>query len=157
MDNQDEIQDSQTDETTNVNVEPTLEDYNELASKNKELYARLKKVEAKAKEVKLAPAEKASIKSADSDSNITERLDRIELQTKGYADSEVDFILRNGGKKALDDEFVKAAIETKRQQAKAENATVDTDSAKSDIEKKYTQDQLKEMSVADLEKILPRA
>lgn len=155
MDNEIELQDSQEPvEAVAEKTEPTLEDYQALAQKNKELYIRLKKTEAKAKEAKLEPAPKLS---AEPDPKLNERLDRIELQTKGYSDEEIDFMLPLGGKKAIENEFVKAAIESKRQQKRAEAATVDTDSAKSDIEKKYTAEQIKDMSVADMEKILPRA
>ena len=44
-----------------------------------------------------------------------------------------------------------------REKAKAESAVVDVDSTKSDIEKKYTADQLKNMPLEELEKILPKA
>ncbi len=125
---------------------PSLEDYIELKEKadkleetNKKLYARLKN---------------------SSQSNKTEPLkddswkERIELKVEGYSDAEVDFILRNGGKKGLENDFVKKAIEVKREQLRAEQALVSEDTSKSDIEKKYTQDQLKNMSTEDLEKLI---
>jgi len=155
MENENELQDSpQPDETTVETAEPTLEDYQELAKKNKELFARAKKAEEMARKAKLEPAPN---KSAEPDPKLNERLERIELQTKGYSDEEIDFMLPLGGKKAIENEFVKAAIESKRQQKRAEAATVDTDSAKSDIEKKYSAEQIANMSVAEMEKILPRA
>lgn len=44
-----------------------------------------------------------------------------------------------------------------REKAKAESAVVDVDSTKSDIEKKYTEDQLRNMPLEELEKLLPKS
>lgn len=161
MDNETELQDSPeldgagTEETP----EPTLEDYlalkrekEAIETKNKALYNRLKKEKEKGQKLEPAPKEPAGL-----DPSVSERLDRIDLKTEGYSDEEVDFLMKLGGKKALEDKRVKAGIDTLRQQAKAEAATVDTDTAKSDIEKKYTHEQLKGMSASELEKILPKA
>lgn len=162
MDNENELQDSQElagTETDQIS-EPTLEDYQKLAQKNKALFARAKKAEQRAKEVEESTRDRetqAPKEPAGLDPSVSERLDRIDLKTEGYSDEEVDFLMKLGGKKALEDKRVKAGIETLRQQAKAEAATVDTDTAKSDIEKKYTPDQLKGMSASELEKILPKA
>lgn len=83
--------------------------------------------------------------------------ERMELKVMGHQDDEIDFLMRNGGKKALDDPFVKQTISNMQTQRKAEIAAVDTDANKSDIEQKYTADQLKGMSTTELEKILPKA
>jgi hypothetical protein len=161
MDNDTELQDSQEpDEQVTDVTEPTLEDYQKLSHKNKAIFARAKKAEERAKKAEdalKAKSEPAPKESVDTDSKVMERLDRIDLKTEGYNDEEIDFLMKLGGKKALEDKRVKAGIDVLRQQAKAENATVDSDSAKSDIEKKHTPDQLKNMSVAELEKILPKA
>lgn len=163
MDNETELQDSpelagtETDQIT----EPTLEDYQKLAKTNKALYDRMKKAERRAKEAETATKDKgnepAPKEPAGLDPSVSERLDRMDLRTEGYSAEEVDFLMKMGGKKALEDKRVKAGIEALRQQAKAEAATVDTDSAKSDVEKKFTHDQLKGMSSSELEKILPKA
>lgn len=89
--------------------------------------------------------------------DIDKRLEKIELKTEGYSDDEIVFIQSNGGKKALENTYVKTAIQTIREQRKAEQATVEADSAKSDIEKKYSASQLKSMSAEELRKILPKA
>lgn len=83
------------------------------------------------------------------------RLDRIDLRLEGYSDKEVDFILKNGGKAALTDEFVKAGIDKIREQVRSEKGAIDdTSVGKSDIERKYTPAQLEAMSVTELEKVL---
>lgn len=82
----------------------------------------------------------------------------VELRLDGYSKDEVAFIMKNGGRKSLEDNsFVKVAIEKIREQKKAEQAIPDMDSNKSDIERKYTTEQLQKMPLKDLEKILPHA
>lgn len=87
------------------------------------------------------------------------QLDEItDLRLDGYTREEVAFIMKNGGRKSLEENtFVKVAIEKIREQKKAEQAIPDDTSGKSDIERKYTPEQLKNMSSADLKKILPHA
>jgi hypothetical protein len=85
----------------------------------------------------------------------------LDLRLEGYSKSDVEFIMKNGGRKALGDKnsLTFIAISQKRQQEKAENAAsqVTDSSSKSDIEKKYSQEQLRNMSVKDLEALLPKA
>lgn len=125
--------------------EVTLEDYYALEKKNKELFARAKKAEEEARKTKTLKPEPSS------DDGWKERM---ELRVAGYDDKEVDFLMRNGGKKATDDVYVKNAINAMREQKKAEAAAVDDSSSKSDIERKYTLEQLKEMPTAEMEKVL---
>lgn len=87
------------------------------------------------------------------------QLDEItDLRLDGYSRDEVAFIMKNGGRKSLDENnFVKVAIEHLREQKKAEQAIPETDSGKSDIERKYTPDQLKKMPLDKLRELLPKA
>lgn len=85
----------------------------------------------------------------------------VDLRLDGYSKPEVEFILRNGGRKELDDKnsYVAIALNTKREQERAEreaSKTTDT-SGMTEVERKYTTEQLKNMTAAELEKILPRA
>jgi hypothetical protein len=81
-----------------------------------------------------------------------------DLRLDGYSREEAQFIMKNGGRKALEDNnYVKVAIETLREQKKAEQAIPDIDSGKSDIERKYTPEQLEKMPMEELVKILPHA
>lgn len=84
-----------------------------------------------------------------------QRLERLELKTDGYSDREIDFILKNGGKEAVSDEMVNAAIETMRAKDKAESATPDS-TGKSPIFKRYTADDVANMPLDELEKMIPR-
>jgi hypothetical protein len=81
-----------------------------------------------------------------------------DLRLDGYSREEAQFIMKNGGRKALEDNnYVKVAIETLREQKKAEQAIPDIESGKSDIERKYTPEQLEKMPMEELVKILPHA
>lgn len=85
----------------------------------------------------------------------------VDLRLDGYSKKEVEWIMQNGGRKSLEDpnSLVSIAIKAQREQTKAEaaaSAVADT-SGLSEIERKYTPEQLKSMSVKELEKILPHA
>lgn len=88
-----------------------------------------------------------------------DRMDRLELKIDGYSDSEIDFIIKHGGKAALENEFVKAAIESTRAKAEAARKAQDAtpSGTNSPIYRKFSQADLNNMSVEELEKILPHA
>lgn len=117
------------------------------------ILARAKAAEAKLKEGK-------SITQPEKNSNLNEAL--IDLRIDGYSREDADFILRNGGRKALEDanSYVSIAIKARREQRLSEEAasqTLQNSSQLSEVERKYTPEQLKNMSAKELEKILPHA
>ena len=63
--------------------------------------------------------------------------------------------MRNGGRKALEDPLVSSAIEATRKKAKSQEATPQGTN-KSAVYQKFTERDLKGMSAAELEKILPQ-
>jgi len=146
---------------TPVEVTETTESPEELKIKlaealeaKRQLTARAKTAEEELK--RLRPIKKEESKPY----NILD--DEVaDLILDGYTKDDVRFIMSNGGRKTLEDKnsYVSIAIQTKREQRKAEEAAgKTTDSAgQSEIERKYTPEQLKGMSRAELEKILPRA
>jgi len=79
----------------------------------------------------------------------------------GYSKEETKFILANGGRKALEnkDSYVAVAINAKREQRRVEEAVGETSSSSglSLGGKMYTDEQMKNMSIEELEKILPHA
>lgn len=134
----------------------TVDDYrkleaekNELEQKNKKLYARLKKEEEE--------KSSASKPLVNDNSQVTQELARLKLQVEhGISDPEaVDFIMKNGGAEALKNPYIKGTIDSMLQQKKAEAGAVEDDSGASLIDKKYTKEQLKNMSSDELEKLLP--
>lgn len=141
--------------TENVELEnddtPTLEDFNKLAEEKKQLEETNKKLYARLKTSQ--PNKQLGQAVSPSD----ERFERLELKTEGFTDEEIEFIKPYGGKKALENPYIKTALETIREKRKAESAVVDVDTNKSDIEKKYTDEQLKNLPLDELEKLLPKA
>jgi len=85
----------------------------------------------------------------------------VDLRLDGYSKDDVNFIMKNGGRKTLEDKnsYVSIAINARKEQAKAEaeaNKVIDT-SGMSEIERKYTPEMMKAMTTAELAKIVPRA
>lgn len=159
-----------SDEELEVDITPKGEEtYEELQQRlanaekaKKQILARARKAEEKLKgynkpeaEAPVTPKEEAQ-KPTD-DSKLWEIAEMIQ---QGYTKADADFIASNGGKEALKDpnSYVSVAIRTVREQRKAEEASNATQSVgMSEVERKYTPEQLQNMSVEELEKILPRA
>lgn len=113
------------------------------AIENKELKKKLKALETK---------------SPPETSNANERFERLELKTEGYSREEIDFIMQNGGSKILenkDNNLVLDAIEANRKKRKSLESTP-SGTNKSPVFQRYSQDDLNNMSLQDLEKIIPR-
>lgn len=130
----------------------------ELAKKSdaiRQLTARAKAAEDLVKKSRETSKQETPTTETTKDSYRDEVYD---LRLDGYSREEADFIMKNGGRRSLEENtFVKVAIEKIREQKKAEQAIPDDSSEKSDIERKYTPEQLRNMSAADLAKILPHA
>lgn len=145
----DNADDVDTDPTSN----PEYKEYWEnkvktLEETNRKLYARIKN----------KPQAGTNLKGQENSSpELSERFEKLELKTEGFSDQEIEFLKPYGGKKALENPYVKAALDAMREKARAEAAVVDVNSNKSDIEKKFTEDQLRTMPLEELEKLLPKA
>jgi hypothetical protein len=84
-----------------------------------------------------------------------DKLKELELKIDGYSKDEIELIKEFGFDKASNP-IVQKAIDVMRQERKSKEADVQV-SNKSAIYKKYTNDDLKNMSVEELRKILPHA
>ena len=150
------------DEELNLDQQPT-EDVEKLRETNKKLYERAKKAEAEAKALKANPpitSKKETPSGGIKPSDIL-RSEEFALHREGYNEDEIDLIMRNGGRAILKDEKnpLVLGLRASKEQRKAEEAAAkaqDT-SGLSDVERKYSEADLRKMSVADLEKILPHA
>jgi hypothetical protein len=119
----------------------------------KQILARARKAEQELKALKEAQTPRAEPSKVDIDD------EALDLRLDGYSKDEVKFILSNGGRTALSDpqSLVALALRTKREQTKAEeSANIPDTSGMSEVERKYTAEQLNAMPLADLEKILPK-
>ena len=150
--NSENVEETITPETNDTTL--TVDDYKALEAekkaledKNAKLYARLKKAETK----EAQPLKEPGI-------NQTE-FTKLKLKVEhGITDSDaIDFILKNGGEKALENPYIKKTIDNMLEQKRAENAQVTSDNGKSEFDKKYSAEQLKSMPSEELEKILPHA
>lgn len=87
--------------------------------------------------------------------------EEMKLYREGYDEKQIEFIMHNGGRKVLEDKNspVSVAISALREQAKAEDAANRTQegSQLSEVERKFTPEQLANMPTAELEKVLPHA
>ena len=129
----------------------------------RQLTARAKKAEAEVREAKekLLRLEK----NPDSRESFTKTEyslndEVVDLRLEGYSKDDVGFIMNNGGRKSLDDKnsYVAIAIKARKEQTKAEAEAqkVPDTSGISEVERKYTPEMLRNMSAAELKKILPR-
>ncbi len=131
-----------------------------LEEQNKKLFERAKKAEAKLKE---KPAEKVITNNTSTAQSAMDILrdDAFKLYREGYDETEIDVIMKNGGRKILEDKDspITLGIQARKEQRGAENASsmVNSKSQLSEVERKYSSEQLSNMSAAELSKILPHA
>lgn len=83
--------------------------------------------------------------------------ERVELRLDGYNADEVEFILANGGRKALENKFVKSAIDVMREQARSEKAAIDDNASGGNTENHYSRNDLLNLPMDELEKLVPKA
>jgi hypothetical protein len=87
------------------------------------------------------------------------KADEFKLYRLGYSESEIDLIMHNGGMKILEDKTnpLVLGLQASKEQRGAEDAAslVSENSGLSEIERKHTEQDLRNMSKEDLAKILP--
>lgn len=141
------VQDQETTVPDELDAEALKAELEKTRAEKDLQHKRATKAEAELKKLKPLTTNQSS---PDSD----ERFERLELKTEGYKSEEVDFLMQNGGRKALDNPMVMAGIESLRKKAKSVDATP-AGTAKSPVYQKYTEQDLRKMSLDDLEKIMP--
>ncbi len=133
-------QDESTDSGTN----------NHFTDRERQLYARLKREQERNKEL-----EGLVSQPSDTQRPTGAFEERLELIAKGYQDEEIDFIQKNGGKKALNDEFVLSALKARKDKIEANAKAVSGVSSKSGVSMQFTEGQIAKMSAQEYqEKIL---
>jgi hypothetical protein len=158
------------DNPSNIGGQPaSTETADERASRleeaNKKLYQRAKEAEAEAKEAKakLAEAKPAISENKTQPSELRPsdilKADEFKLFRAGYNESEIDLIMHNGGAKILEDKKnpLVMGLQAAKEQRQAEEAAGKTtdSSGLSDIERKYTEQDMRNMKKEDLEKLIP--
>jgi len=80
--------------------------------------------------------------------------ERLELKVEGYDDDAIEFIQKNGGKEALKNPYITAAIEQIKTQKAAEAAMLGEQGQKSSIEKRFSPQEFARLSHEDQLKAL---
>ena len=157
---------NENDDSLNVNAdapagETAEQRLSRLEETNKKLYERTKAAEALAKELK---AKVAEVKPVISEPSVTKpsdilKADEFKLYRQGYSEAEIDLIMHNGGAKILEDKKspLYLGLQAAKEQRSAEDAAsrVIDSSGLSDIERKYTEQDMRNMKKEDLEKLIP--
>ena len=147
-----ETVDSQIQESdVDPNVELDIEALKAKADKADEYKRYADRVSAENKTLKKS---RETLQTNES-SNKPEDIERLRLEVKGYKGDEVEFLMQNGGVRALDNEIAMAGIEAIRKKSKSTEATP-SGTAKSTVYQKYTERDLKNMPASELEKIIPQ-
>lgn len=119
------------------------------------ILARAKKAEAQAKATHIKKEETHQESQKPSD---ILKADEFKLYRQGYTESEIDLIMHNGGMKALTDEKSPLALGLKvsREQRQAEEAASQTSDTVglSELERKFTPEQMRNMPKEELEKLI---
>lgn len=134
-------------------VEALKEQLQKERDARRQLTARAKRAE---EALKTAPKPESPTLEANAEDKIND--EAIDLRLDGYSKDEVSFILKNGGRKALEtNSYVSTAINAMREQRKAEDeaSKAKDTSGVTTFEKKFPQDKLEKMSAEELAKILP--
>lgn len=149
-------------DTTTVVIDPATatetaeQKASRLEEANKKLYERAKEAEAEAKALKAKSAISETVIQKPSD---ILKADEFKLYRQGYTESEIDLIMHNGGAKVLEDKtnpLVLGLQAAKEQRGAEDAASRATDSSgTSDLERKYTETDFRNMSKEDLAKIVP--
>jgi ribosomal protein L29 len=156
--NEVQAQDVYEQEVTSVEVEVDSEVATEDEIKlPKSEYTKLKRqaLAYQASKGEKSAEVKRNVETMQKPTGEDDRFTRLELKTDGYSNEEIELISEFGFDKK-DNPIVKMAIETMRKERKSKEADVSI-SGKSTVYKKYSNDDLKNMSVEELRKILPHA
>lgn len=140
-----------------VVVETEADKQARILETNKKLYERAKQAEAELKALKAE--QKVSVEvSVPKPSDIL-KADEFKLYRQGYSESEIDMIMHNGGAKILEDKAnpLVLGLQASKEQRGAEDAAsrLSDTSGLSDIERKHTEQDLRNMTKEDLAKLIP--
>ncbi len=132
-----------------------------LEEANKKLFQRAKEAEALAKELKAKVTEVKPTISENREVKASDILKSPEfrLHREGYPEDLIEVIMANGGPSVLENKTspITLGIQASMEQRKAEVAAnmASNSSGVSDIERKFTEQDMRNMSKEDLAKLIP--
>lgn len=135
-----------------------IEGFRQKAAKADEYKGYAARVAAENKRLKRAHASETTESQLTNEQSVPdseERFERLELKTEGYSTEEIEQIMDLGGKAALQNKILQDAIALQRRRAKSKEATP-SGTGKSPILQQFSERDLKNMSLSDLEKIVPQ-
>jgi hypothetical protein len=151
-----DVQDETQGNETETNEEVVVDDSAAQLKKAQDEAAKWRRLAEKQNKPKPHISERETPKPSD-----ILKSDEFRLHRMGYNEDEIDLIMHNGGAKLLENEKspIVMGLQRAKEQRKAEDAAGETNTGAglSEIERKYTEQDLRNMSVAELEKILPHA
>ena len=142
-------------ENTGVDVEAIQAENAKLQAILKRKNEKLEKFESLVSEKEEEPKRETITKQAPTQER--DELERIELRLDGYDKETVEKIMEQGGKKFLETDLGKLAIERYLEQRNAEKATNIDSSIKSPTGKVLQPEDIKSMSSDEMEKLLPKS
>lgn len=152
----DELELETTDSSNGNETESAEERLVRVEATNAKLYERTKKAEAEAKALREKPI--TNQQDIPKPSEIL-KAPEFRLSRQGYDEDEIDLIMRNGGPEILKDDkhIITQGIKVSREQRGAEEAAsrVSDSSGLSDIERKFSEADLRKMTKEELAAILP--
>lgn len=161
------------DDASTINGQPVADETAEqrasrLEEANKKLFSRAKTAEGftqdpTGKWVKKPVEVKSTISEASKPNEVKPsdilKADEFKLYRAGYTETEIDLIMHNGGAKILEDKTnpLVLGLQAAKEQRGAEDAAgrLNDTSGLSDIERKYTEQDMRNMKKEDLEKLIP--
>ncbi len=137
---------------SDANTQTPASDNSGYTERERQSYERMKKERERADALE---RELNALKTSSNPSD-NEWKERMEIKLEhGIKDDEtLNFVMKNGGVKALDNPLVKAAIQRKKEDNEAQEAVAFNTSPKSPIERRFSQEEIQSMSVADMEAAL---
>jgi len=153
---EDKTSNENNDESQGDNLEKKLQEYKAQKEHYKEKYEKaIDALEPDSDDEDDTSSQDITRQSSDGD----EWRERMELKVEGYDEDEINFIMRNGGKDAVEDDYVQSAIEQMREEKEAKQASDAASDSGGGAEtvKGYTQEDLQDMSKEELEEILPKS
>lgn len=150
-----EVQNEVVETQDNTTVEETTENHDVDVDLQAEV-ERLRAENGSLKREKSKLKKKVTTVTSQTDEEIQERVERIELRAEGYSDDQIQEILDLGGKKVLERPTIKAAFESAKQQAQTAKAA-DIKSGGTFGEAGYTPEDVRNMSSDEyLEKVIKK-
>lgn len=150
--NPDFEQETQNEEDESTEEESQSESTDDESSEDVDLKAE----NAKLKRLLRKKVNTSEFSTNSSNSEYDSRIERLELKQEGYSDSVIDSIMELGGKKVLKNPIVSSAVQGLVAQERNETASSVDGASQSSTRTKVSIDELKNMSVAEMEKHLPK-